>query len=113
MIILGTIGCRSDSQENARAYAEGKITFTNIDVPKYRLQIVDQNKIVAETTIDAAGNFKISGPISNEGFTLVSNEKISSFDVDRNGLTLSADSLKINVPKGITYLKFNEIKLEK
>lgn len=111
--ILTTIGCRNDSQENARAYAEGKIVFTNIDLLNYRLQIVDQNKIVAETAIDADGSFKLSGPISGEGFAFVSTEKISSFDVDKNGLTLSADALKINVPKGITYLKFNEIKLEK
>ena len=113
VLIFAITSCRSDSQENSRAYAEGKIIFNNIDLQNYRLKITDQDKIVAETIIESDGSFKLSGPISGEGFSIVSTEKISSFNTDKTGLTLSADSFKINVPKGITYLKFNEIVLEK
>lgn len=113
VLIFAITSCRSDSQENSRAYAEGKIIFNNIDLQNYRLKITDQDKIVAETMIDADGSFKLSGPISGEGFSIVSTEKIRSFNTDKTGLTLSADSFKINVRKGITYLKFNEIVLEK
>ena len=113
VLIFGITSCRSDSQENSRAYAEGKIIFNNIDLQNYRLKITDQDKIVAETMIDADGSFKLSGPISGEGFSIVSTEKIRSFNADKTGLTLSQDAFKINVPKGITYLKFNEIVLEK
>lgn len=112
-LIFAITSCRSDSQENSRAYAEGKIIFNNIDLQNYRLKITDQDKIVAETMIDADGSFKLSGPISGEGFSIVSTEKIRSFNTDKTGLTLSQDAFKINVPKGITYLKFNEIVLEK
>ena len=113
VLIFAITSCRSDSQENSRAYAEGKIIFNNIDLQNYRLKITDQDKIVAETMIDADGSFKLSGPISGEGFSIVSTEKIRSLNTDKTGLTLSQDSFKINVPKGITYLKFNEIVLEK
>lgn len=113
VLIFGITSCRSDSQENSRAYVEGKIIFNNIDLQNYRLKITDQDKIVAETMIDADGSFKLSGPISGEGFSIVSTEKIRSFNTDRTGLTLSQDAFKINVPKGITYLKLNEIVLEK
>lgn len=113
VLIVAITSCRSDSQENSRAYVEGKIIFTNIDLQNYNLKITDQDKIVAETMIEADGSFKLSGPISDQGFSIVSTEKISSFNTDKTGLTLSADSFKINVPKGITYLKFNEIVLEK
>ena len=113
VLIFAITSCRSDSQENSRAYAEGKIIFNNIDLQNYRLKITDQDKIVAETMIDADGSFKLSGPISGEGFSIVSTEKIRSFNADKTGLTLSQDAFKINVPKGITYLKFNEIVLEK
>lgn len=113
VLIFAITSCRSDSQENSRAYVEGKIVFTNIDLQNYLLKIIDQDKIVAETMIDADGRFKLSGPISGEGFSIVSTEKIRSFNTDKTGLTLSADSFKINIPKGITYLKFNEIVLEK
>ena len=113
VLIFGITSCRSDSQENSRAYAEGKIIFNNIDLQNYRLKITDQDKIVAETMIDADGSFKLSGPISGEGFSIVSTEKIRSLNTDKTGLTLSQDAFKINVPKGITYLKFNEIVLEK
>jgi len=113
VLIFAITSCRSDSQENSRAYAEGKIIFNNIDLQNYRLKITVQDKIVAETMIDADGSFKLSGPISGEGFFFVSTEKIRSFNTDKTGLTLSQDAFKINVPKGITYLKFNEIVLEK
>ena len=113
VLIFAITSCRSDSQENSRAYVEGKIIFNNIDLQNYRLKITDQDKIVAETMIDADGSFKLSGPISGEGFSIVSTEKIRSFNADKTGLTLSQDAFKINVPKGITYLKFNEIVLEK
>ena len=111
--VFSLLQCRNDSQENTRAYVEGKVAYNNIDLYKYRIRIIADHTIVAETAIEANGNFKLSGPINNDGFTIHSAEKITSFDVDRNGLILSTDGLSIAVPAGITYLKFHHITLEK
>ncbi|OWK75159.1 hypothetical protein CBW16_07185 [Flavobacteriaceae bacterium JJC] len=107
------VSCRTESQENPRAYVEGKIIYSSIDTNLYRLKILSGSTIVAETTFETGGSFKLSGPVSNDGFTIASTEKIKSFSADKTGLTLSKDALQINIPKGITYLKFNEIVLEK
>ena len=112
-IALLFIGCRSDSQDNPRAYVEGKVVSTTVDYKKFVLRISSDNVIIAETMLETGGNFKLSGPIGNMGFTIISTEKIKSFSADKSGLTLSADALQINVPKVITYIKFNEIVLEK
>ncbi|MGZ5285238.1 MAG: hypothetical protein ACXWB4_06270 [Kaistella sp.] len=112
-VALLFFGCNSDSRENPRAYVEGKLVSATVDYNKFSFRIVSDNVIVAETMLEADGNFKLSGPIGNAGFLLISTEKMKSFNTDKAGLSLSADGLQINVPAGITYLKFTEIVLEK
>jgi len=114
-ILIGSIflGCQSENRENSRAYIEGKVISSAIDYKIYKLKIVQDDVIVAETFLENDGTFKISGPISYRNFSLVSAEKIKSFQSDKKGLSLSSDELKIEIPLEITYLKFNEIVLEK
>ena len=115
LLLLGLLlimGCRSDSPENSRAYVEGKVSASFIDIEIYKIKIEQNNRIVAEAFLDKDGTFKLSGPISNEGYSITSPEKIASFSSDQQGLILSTDQLSIAVPAGNTYLKFNEIKLE-
>ena len=106
-------GCDSDSRENPRAYVEGKLVSATVDYKKFSLKIMSDKVIIAETMLESDGNFKLSGPIGSAGFSLISTDKIKSFNTDKSGLSLSSDGLQITVPPGITFLKFNEILLEK
>lgn len=112
-IALLLLSCRSDSQDNPRAYVEGKLISATVDYNKFLLKISTESTIVAETMLASDGNFKLSGPIRKNGFDIVSTEKIKTFSTDKTGLQISSDGLKIRVPAGITYIKFNEIVLEK
>ena len=112
-IALLLLSCRSDSQDNPRAYVEGKVISATVDYNKFLLKIISESTIVAETMLASDGNFKLSGPIKKNGFDVVSTEKIKTFSTDKTGPELSSDGLKIRVPAGITYIKFNEIVLEK
>lgn len=113
IVIMMNLSCRSDSQENPRAFVEGKVVSSAVDYNLFLLRIISDEKIVAETKLEQGGNFKLSGPVFETGFTIISTEKIKSFSADKTGLALSSDALQISVPKGITYIKFNEIVLEK
>ena len=112
IIALLFMSCRSDSQENPRAFVEGKVVSATVDYNKFMLRIISENTVVAETLLETGGNFKLSGPIGKNGFDIVSTEKIITFSADKTGLQISSDGLKISVPAGITYIKFNEIVLE-
>lgn len=112
-IALLLLSCRSDSQDNPRAYVEGKVISATVDYNKFLLKISSESTIVAETMLASDGNFKLSGPIEKNGFDIVSTEKIKTFSTDKTGLEISSDGFKIRVPAGITYIKFNEIVLEK
>ena len=112
-IALLLLSCRSDSQDNPRAYVEGKVISATVDYNKFLLKISSESTIVAETMLASDGNFKLSGPIGKNGFDIVSTEKIKTFSTDKTGLQISSDGFKIRVPAGITYIKFNEIVLEK
>ena len=112
-IALLLLSCRSDLQDNPRAYVEGKVISATVDYNKFLLKISSESTIVAETMLASDGNFKLSGPIKKNGFDIVSTEKIKTFSTDKTGLQISSDGFKIRVPAGITYIKFNEIVLEK
>ena len=112
-IALLLLSCRSDSQDNPRAYVEGKVISATVDYNKFLLKISSESTIVAETMLASDGNFKLSGPIGETGFEMIATEKIKTFSADKTGLQISSDGLKISVPAGITYIKFNEIVLEK
>ena len=112
IIALLFLSCRSDSQENPRALVEGKVVAATVDYNKFMLRIISENTVVAETLLETGGNFKLSGPIGKTGFEMIATEKIKTFSADKTGLQISSDGLKISVPAGITYIKFNEIVLE-
>ena len=112
IIALLFLSCRSDSQENPRALVEGKVVSATVDYNKFMLRIISENTVVAETLLETGGNFKLSGPIGETGFEMIATEKIKTFSADKTGLQISSDGLKISVPAGITYIKFNEIVLE-
>ena len=115
MLIIAVLflSCRSDSQENPRAFVEGKLISATVDYNKFSLKIISEKTVVAETMLEPGGNFKLSGPIGKTGFAITSTEKIKTFSADKTGLILSSDGYEIRVPAGITYIKFNEIVLEK
>lgn len=113
LVALVFLGCSSDSRENPRAYVEGKIVSATVDYNKFNIVITSDNAVVAQTMLESNGEFRLSGPIGNNGFRLRTSDRIKSFNTEKSGLSLSADGLQITVPPGITYLKFNEIVLEK
>ena len=113
IIALLFLSCRSDSQENPRAFVEGKVVSATVDYNKFMLRIISENTVAAETLLETGGNFKLSGPIGETGFEMIATEKIKTFSTDKTGLQISSDGFKIRVPAGITYIKFNEIVLEK
>ena len=84
ILVMIVSACRSDSQNNPRAYVEGKAVSSNLD--KIYIKIVSSDLAVGQTTPDANGTFKLSGPLRSEGFSVVANEKIRSFKTDRTGL---------------------------
>lgn len=109
LILFLLFSCRNNQEENSRAYVEGKVTPF---VEKFSIQILNKNTVAAQTGINAAGEFVASGPIETEGFTLHFSHKIENFKTDAAGLSLSTDQYNILVPKGLTYVKFSEIKIK-
>ena len=106
------LGCNRDSQDNPRAYIEGKITGNNFNLQEITINIISNNTKVAETKPDQSGSFVLSGPLISDSYSLGINRKIKSFSASKPGCEISPDSLQIIIPKGHTYLIFNEIKLE-
>ena len=106
------LGCNTESRDESRAYVEGKISGTNLDFPLIRITLESDNKVIAEVIPENSGRFILSGPLLSESFSLGINKKIKSFSASKSGCILSADSKKILIPAGITYLIFNEIEVE-
>ena len=73
-IALLLLSCRSDLQDNPRAYVEGKVISATVDYNKFLLKISSESTIVAETMLASDGNFKLSGPIKKNGFDIVSTD---------------------------------------
>lgn len=111
-IISLFLGCDSENRDNSRAYVEGKITGNSIALNKISIHLKSDGKNVAETIPNSSGNFVLSGPLLSESFSLNFNEKIKSFSSSKTGCTLSNDSLQIEIPRGTTYITFNEIMLK-
>ena len=109
---LISLGCRTDSQDNSRIFVEGKIKENTITFEEINIILKSDHKTIAETIPESSGEFKLSGPLISDSFSLEFNKKIKSFSASKNGCTLSPNALEIRVPAGITYLIFNEIILE-
>ncbi len=109
--LFALFSCGRQDFSNTRAYVEGTITSsqTSEDIT---IEIISNGKSVAATSLSGNRNFVLSGPLFGQGFSLLLSSKIESFDSNRSGLILSADSMSIAVPAGISYLTFNNIRLK-
>ncbi len=105
-------GCVSEDRNNSRIYVEGKIAGNNLFFDEISIDAFSNGKNIASAIPESSGNFVLSGPSLSDTFSLVLNRKIKSFSSSKPGCTLSADSLRILVPSGITYINFNEIMLK-
>ena len=105
-------GCESESRDNARAYVEGKISESKLPLAKVSVKIIDNSIPVAESVPQPSGDFILSGPLRSDSFSLEFNTKIKSFSATKKGFAISADSLQIIIPAGITYISFTDIKLK-
>lgn len=112
LLFFIVICCRNSSSDTFRAFAEGSISGINTN-ETVDITIINNNVVIAKTSLASDGGFQLSGPMISEGFSLGSSKKIKSFSAVQNGLSISQDSMKILVPKEINYVKFNEIKLKK
>lgn len=106
------ISCETENRDNSRAYVEGKITGNNLNFSLIKIELKDENKLIAEVIPSDNGQFVLSGPLLTDSFSVEINKKIKSFSASKSGCVLSEDSLKITVPVGLTYITFNEIILE-
>lgn len=109
-VVLFT-SCREDSRENPRFYTEGKISG-NVDLNRFSLTLFHDNRIAAETLLSANKAFRLSGPVGKGEVRLTATEKIGGFSPAVSGLRLTEDSLSIIFPVGMTYVKFDEIKIK-
>lgn len=106
------VSCETENRQNSRAFVEGKISGNQLNYSLINVVLQEENQLLAEVIPDDNGQFTLSGPLLTDSFTLGINRKIKSFSASKSGCTLSADSMKIIVPAGITYITFNEIILE-
>lgn len=107
------LSCNNEDLSNTRVYTEGKISSQTLDVTTISIKIYSENKVVAQTVPTHSGSFVLSGPLFSDGFTLNIDEKIKSFSTSSSGCEISTDSHSINIPKGISYIVFDEIILQK
>lgn len=112
LIFLIFINCQSENRDNSRAYVEGKISESKLPFSKISVKIIDNSSAIAETYPKPSGDFALSGPLFSDSFSLEFNTKIKSFSASKSGLEISADSLQIIVPAGISYISFTDIKLK-
>ena len=74
---------------------------------------MNNKKIIAETYPKESGSFVLAGPYEKDAYKLqLKNFKIKSFSTETPGCKISADSLSIEIPDGVTYVIFNDITLK-
>ncbi|WP_131450801.1 hypothetical protein [Chryseobacterium sp. FH1] len=105
--------CKDDDTNIFRAYVEGKFTYSDGVFLENPIHLVVDNKIIAETYPKESGSFVLAGPYSKGAYKLqLKNFKIKSFSTETAGCKISADSLSIEIPDGVTYVIFNDITLK-
>lgn len=113
LLSLMTMQCKDDDTQIFRTYAEGKITYSDAKFLQDPIHLIKDKKIIAETYPKDNGNFVLAGPYDKGTYQLqLKNYKIKSFSTDTKGCQISADSLAIEIPDGITYVIFNNIELK-
>lgn len=105
--------CKDDDANIFRAYAEGKFTFPDAKFLGEPIHLVVDKKIIAETLPKQSGSFVLAGPYEKGAYKLqLKSFKIKSFVTETAGCKISADSLSIEIPDGVTYVIFNDITLK-
>ncbi|WP_379967766.1 hypothetical protein [Epilithonimonas sp. UC225_85] len=105
--------CKEDDAQIFRAYVEGKFTFPDAKFLQDPVHLVNNKKTIAETYPKESGSFVLAGPYEKGIYKLqLKNFKIKSFSTETTGCKISADSLSIEIPDGVTYIIFNDITLK-
>lgn len=105
--------CKDDDANIFRAYVEGKFTYSDGKFLENPIHLVNNKKIIAETYPKESGSFVLAGPYEKDAYKLqLKNFKIKSFSTETPGCKISADSLSIEIPDGVTYVIFNDITLK-
>jgi len=113
LISILFIQCKDDDTQIFRAYAEGKITYSDEKFLEDPIHLVNDKKIIAETLPKESGSFVLAGPYDKGTYKLqLKNFKIKSFSTATTGCNISKDSLSIEIPDGVTYIIFNDITLK-
>lgn len=105
--------CKEDEANTFRAYAEGKFTYTDGKFLQDPIHLISNKKIIAESYPKESGTFVLAGPYEKGTYKLqLKKFKIKSFSTETVGCKISADSLSIEIPDGVTYIIFNDITLK-
>ncbi len=105
--------CKDDDANIFRAYAEGKFTYSDEKFLEDPIHLINNKKIIVETFPKESGSFVLAGPYEKDAYKLqLKNFKIKSFSTETAGCKISADSLSIEIPDGVTYIIFNDITLK-
>ncbi|WP_312824050.1 hypothetical protein [Epilithonimonas sp.] len=113
LLSLLAIQCKDDDANIFRAYAEGKITYSDAKFLEDPIHLVKDKKIIAETYPKESGSFVLAGPYDKGAYKFqLKNFKIKSFSTDTQGCKISRDSLSIEIPDGVTYVIFDDIVLK-
>ena len=113
LLSLLFIQCKDDDAQIFRAYAEGKFSYSDGKFLENPVHLVNNKKVIAETYPKESGSFVLAGPYEKGAYKLqLKNFKIKSFSTETPGCKISADSLSIEIPDGVTYIIFNDIILK-
>lgn len=107
------VQCKDDDANIFRAYVEGKFTYSDGKFLENPIHLTVDKKIIAESYPKESGSFVLAGPYNKGAYKLqLKNFKIKSFSTETVGCKISADSLSIEIPDGMTYVIFNDITLK-
>lgn len=113
LLPLFLVQCKDDDANIFRAYAEGKVTYSDGKFLENPIHLVVDKKIIAETFPKESGSFVLAGPYEKGAYKLqLKNFRIKSFSTETAGCKISSDSLSIEIPDGVTYIIFNDITLK-
>lgn len=113
LLPLFLVQCKDDDANIFRAYAEGKVTYSDGKFLENPIHLVVDKKIIAETFPKESGSFVLAGPYEKGAYKLqLKNFRIKSFSTETTGCKISSDSLSIEIPDGVTYIIFNDITLK-
>lgn len=106
--LVMTQSCASD-ESDLRGYAEGLIKSKKTGMGQVHIRLQSGENIIAETETSVNRSFVVSGPLISENFQIKLNHPIASFHTKTNGCKLSEDSMTIEMPNQVSYVKFDSL----